>query len=147
MSLVVILFELRSPEPNPFGDATFSIDIPMPLLLFIYFICLFIADTKSIVWTHTKKLHIAQFCLCCSIRLAPNFQVVFWTCFWGLPLFVFQSHKTFHVEDATRTQHRSTLASLSPGTQQTTSFDVYWKSPSILAHQEQIHANKFGVSK
>jgi len=44
-------------------------------------------------------------CLCCSMTLALNFQVVFWTCFWSLPLFVFQSDKTFHVEDATRTQH------------------------------------------
>ena len=33
---------------------------------------------------------------------------------------------------------RSTQASLSPGTQQTTSLDVYWKSPSILTHKEQF---------
>jgi len=37
------------------------------------------------------------------------------------------------------------LASLSPGAQQTTSLIVYWKSP-ILAHREQIDANKFGMS-
>jgi len=64
------------PEFNPFGDATFSIDSLMHHL-----------------------------CLCCSMAVALNFQVVFWACFWSLPLFVFQSHKTFHVEDATRTQH------------------------------------------
>jgi len=38
------------------------------------------------------------------MRLSANFQIVFWTCFWSLSLFVFQSHKTFYVEDATRTQ-------------------------------------------
>jgi len=37
-------------------------------------------------------------CLCCSMRLLTIFQVVFWTCVWGLPLFV------FHVEDSTQTQ-------------------------------------------
>jgi len=45
--------------------------------------------------------------LCYLMGLAPNFQVVFWTCIWDLLLFVFQSHRTFHVEDATRTQHLS----------------------------------------
>ena len=63
-------------EFNPFGDTTSNIDILMLLL-----------------------------CLCCSMRLSTIFQVVFWTCVWGLPLFVFQRHKTFHVEDATRAQH------------------------------------------
>jgi len=36
-----------------------------------------------------------------------DFYIAFLTCFWSLPLVVFQSHKTFHVEDATRT-HNST---------------------------------------
>ena len=53
-------------EFNPFGDATFNIDILMLLL-----------------------------CLCCSMTLVLNFQVVFWTCFQSLPLCVFQSYKTF----------------------------------------------------
>jgi len=44
-------------------------------------------------------------CLHYLMRLSANFQVVFWTCFWSLSLFVFQSHKTFHAEDVTRTQH------------------------------------------
>jgi len=44
------------------------------------------------------------FSLCCSMILSTIYQVVFWTCVWGRTLFVFQSHKTFHVEDATRTQ-------------------------------------------
>ena len=43
-------------------------------------------------------------CLYCSMTLMLKFQVVFWTCLWSLPWFVFQSHKTFHVEDATLTQ-------------------------------------------
>ena len=52
-------------------------------------------------------LDILTFLLCLHylMRLSVNFQVVFWTCLWSLSLFVFQSHKTFHVEDATRTQH------------------------------------------
>ena len=44
-------------------------------------------------------------CLCCWMRLSTIFQVFFWTCVWGLPLLVFQSHKTFHVEGSTRAQH------------------------------------------
>jgi len=63
-------------EFNPFGDATFNINILMLLL-----------------------------CLCCSMTLALNFQVVFWTCFWSLSLLVFQSHNTFYVEEPRRTQH------------------------------------------
>ena len=52
-------------------------------------------------------LDILMFLLCLHylMRLSANFQVVFWTCFWSLSLFVFRGHNTFHVEDATRTQH------------------------------------------
>jgi len=52
-------------------------------------------------------LDILMFLICLHylMRLSANFQVVFWTCFWSFSLFVFQSHKTFHVEDAMRTQH------------------------------------------
>jgi len=64
-------------EFNPFGDATFSIDILMLLV-----------------------------CLCCSMTLALNFQFVFWTCFWSLSLLVFQNHNTFHVEEPRRTQQK-----------------------------------------
>jgi len=45
-------------------------------------------------------------CLHYLMRLSANFQVVFWTCFWSLSLFVFRSDKTLHVEDATRTQQQ-----------------------------------------
>jgi len=57
-------------------------------------------------------LDILMFLLCLHylMRLSANFQVVFWTCIWSLSLFVFQSHKTFHVEDATRTQHSFLLS-------------------------------------
>ena len=72
-------------EFNPFGDATFNLDFRMLLL-----------------------------CLCCSMILLTIFQVVFWTCVWGLSLFVFQSHKTLHVEDAMRTQHILTCKKLPP---------------------------------
>ena len=44
-------------------------------------------------------------CLHYLMRLSANFQVVFWTCVWSPSLFVFRSHKTLHVGDATRTQH------------------------------------------
>jgi len=52
-------------------------------------------------------LDILMFLLCLHylMRLSANFQVVFWTCFWSLSLFVYQSDTTFHVEDATRTQY------------------------------------------
>jgi len=52
-------------------------------------------------------LAILMFLLCHHylMELSANFQVVFWTCFWSLSLFVFQSHKTFHVEESRRTQH------------------------------------------
>jgi len=52
-------------------------------------------------------LDILMFLLCLYylMELSANFQVVFWTWFWRLSLFVFQNHKTFHVEDAMRTQH------------------------------------------
>ena len=63
-------------EFNPFSDVTFNLDFRM--------------------------LHL---CFCCSIILWTIFQVVIWICVWGLSFFVFQSHKTLHVEDATRTQH------------------------------------------
>jgi len=45
-------------------------------------------------------------CLWYLMRLSANFQVTFWTCFWGLPWFVFQSHEAFHVEDVMRTQQK-----------------------------------------
>ena len=44
--------------------------------------------------------------LCCSMTLALNLQVVFWTCFWSLSLFVFQSHSTFHAEVPRRTKEK-----------------------------------------
>ena len=76
VSLVVTLFQLRTPGIQSIGDATFNLDFRMLLL-----------------------------CLCYSMILLTIFQVIFWTCVWGLSLFVFQSHKTLHAEDATQTPH------------------------------------------
>jgi len=69
--------------------------------------------------------------LCCSMTLALNFQVVFWTCFWSLPLFVFQSYKTFHVEDATRTQQSFVSEGLSPSKAPCGDWTV-WQNFSLL---------------
>jgi len=53
----------------------------------------------------TVCILIHSFCLCSLMRLSVSFQVVLWTCSWSLSLFIFQSHKTFHVEKPRRTQH------------------------------------------
>ena len=52
----------------------------------------------------TVCILILSFCLGYLMRLPASFQVALWTCFWSLSLFVFQSHKTFHVEEPRRTQ-------------------------------------------
>jgi len=52
----------------------------------------------------TVCILILSFCLCSLIMLSMSFQAALWTCFWNLSLFVFQSHKTFHVEEPRRTQ-------------------------------------------
>jgi len=56
----------------------------------------------------TVCILILSFCLCYSVRVSVSFKAALWTCFWSLSLFVFQSHKTFHVEEPRRTQQSYT---------------------------------------